>query len=80
MPRRHSTLAGQAQHVVGDIEHSVTNDQETGRFIVNSVISKRVMQESDLLAFHIAISIANPSTVGSGANSLPRQLECLFES
>jgi beta-glucosidase len=40
----------QAQVVVGDIEHSVTNDQETGRFSVNSVISKRAMQESDLLA------------------------------
>jgi hypothetical protein len=25
---------------------------------VNAVISKRAMQESDLLAFHIAISIA----------------------
>ena len=48
----------QAQHVVGNIEHSVTNDQEKGRFFVNSVISKRAMQESDLLAFHIAISIA----------------------
>ena len=44
--------------MVGNIEHSVTNDQETGRFFVNSVISKRAMQESDLLAFHIAISIA----------------------
>jgi beta-glucosidase len=70
----------QAQYVVGNIEHSVTNDQETGRFFVNSVISKRAMQESDLLAFHLAISIANPSAVGSGANSPSRQLECLLES
>ena len=70
----------QAQHVVGDIEHSVTNDQETGRFFVNSVISKRAMQESDLLAFHLAISIANPRAVGSGANSPPRRLEWLLES
>ena len=45
----------QAQHAVGDTEYSVTNDQETGRFSVNFVISKRAMQESDLLAFHIAI-------------------------
>jgi beta-glucosidase len=70
----------QAQHVIGDIKHYVMNDQETGRLFVNSVISKRAMQESDLLAFHIAISIANPSAVGSGANSPPRQLECLLES
>jgi beta-glucosidase len=59
----------QAQHAVGDTEYYVTNDQETGRFFVNSVISKRAMQESDLLAFHLAISIANPGAVGSGANS-----------
>jgi beta-glucosidase len=70
----------QAQHVVGDIEHSVTNDQETGRFFVNSVISKRAMQESDLLAFHLTISIANPRAVGSGANGPPRRLEWLLES
>jgi beta-glucosidase-like glycosyl hydrolase len=34
----------QGQHVVGDIKHYVMNDQETGRFFVNSVISKRAMQ------------------------------------
>jgi beta-glucosidase len=45
----------QSQHVIGDIKHYAVNDQETGHFVVNSVISKRAMQESDLLAFHIAI-------------------------
>jgi beta-glucosidase len=29
----------------------------------DSVISKQAMQESDLLAFHIALSIANPGAV-----------------
>jgi beta-glucosidase len=66
--------------VVGDIKLYVMNDQETGRFFVNSVISKRAMLESDLLAFHVAISIANPIAVGSGANSPPRRLEWLLES
>jgi len=70
----------QAQQVVGDIKHYVMNDQETSRFFVNSVISKRAMQESDLLAFQIAISVANPSAVGSGANSQPRRLELLLEN
>src|SRR5476649_1283858 len=37
----------QAQHVVGDIKHYAMNDQETGRNIVNAIISKRAMQESD---------------------------------
>src|SRR6202044_360218 len=53
----------QAQHVVGDIKHYVMNDQETGRFFVNSIISQKDMQESDLLAFHIAIAAADPGAV-----------------
>src|SRR6266478_3446970 len=53
----------QAQHVIGDIKHFAINDQETGRNIVNAVISKRAMQESDLLAFHMGIKIANPGAV-----------------
>ena len=66
----------QAQHVVGDVKHYALNDQETGRFIVNSVISKRAMQESDLLAFHIAISIANPGAVMCSYNRINGDFGC----
>jgi beta-glucosidase len=66
----------QAQHVVGDIKHYVMNDQETGRFFVNSVISKRAMQESDLLAFHVAISIANPGAVMCSYNRINGDFGC----
>src|ERR1700678_2227605 len=66
----------QAQHVIGDIKHYVMNDQETGRFFVNSVISKRAMQESDLLAFHIAISIANPGAVMCSYNRINSDFAC----
>jgi beta-glucosidase len=66
----------QAQHVVGDIKHYVMNDQETGRFFMNSVISRRAMQESDLLAFHIAISIANPSAVMCSYNRINGDFGC----
>jgi beta-glucosidase len=66
----------QAQHVVGDIKHYVMNDQETGRFFVSSVISKRAMQESDLLAFHIAISIANPGAVMCSYNRINGDFGC----
>jgi len=66
----------QAQHVVGDIKHYVMNDQETGRFFVNSVISKRAMQESDLLAFHIAISIAKPGAVMCSYNRINGDFGC----
>lgn len=53
----------QGQHVIGDIKHYAMNDQETGRNIVNAIVSKRAMQESDLLAFHVAIDIADPGAV-----------------
>jgi beta-glucosidase len=66
----------QAQHVVGDIKHYVMNDQETGRFFVNAVISKRAMQESDLLAFHIAIGIANPGAVMCSYNRINGDFGC----
>jgi beta-glucosidase len=66
----------QAQHVVGDIKHYVMNDQETGRSGMNAVISKRAMQESDLLAFHIAISIANPGAVMCSYNKINGDFGC----
>ena len=66
----------QAQHVVGDIKHYAMNDQETGRNFVNAIISKRGMQESDLLAFHIAISIANPGAVMCSYNRVNGDYAC----
>jgi beta-glucosidase len=66
----------QAQHVVGDIKHYVMNDQETGRDFVNATISRRAMQESDLLAFHIAISAANPGAVMCSYNRVNGDYAC----
>ncbi|MDR3725119.1 MAG: glycoside hydrolase family 3 C-terminal domain-containing protein [Terracidiphilus sp.] len=66
----------QAQHVVGDLKHYALNDQETGRFIVDSVISKRAMQESDLLAFHIAYSIGQPASVMCSYNRINGDYGC----
>ena len=66
----------QAQHVVGDIKHYAMNDQETGRNFVNVIISKRGMQESDLLAFHIGISIANPAAVMCSYNRVNGDYDC----
>jgi beta-glucosidase len=66
----------QAQHVVGDLKHYALNDQETGRSVVNAIISKRAMQESDLLAFHIALSIANPGAVMCSYNRINGDYAC----
>lgn len=53
----------QSQQVMGDIKHYALNDQETGRMIFNAIIDKRALRESDLLAFQIAIGIAQPAAV-----------------
>lgn len=66
----------QAQHVIGDIKHFAVNDQETGRNIVNAIISERAMQESDLLAFQIGIRIAEPGAVMCAYNRLNGAYSC----
>ena len=66
----------QAQHVIGDVKHFALNDQETGRNIVNAIISERALQESDLLAFHIAINIANPGAVMCSYNRINGAYAC----
>ncbi|HEX7158513.1 MAG TPA: glycoside hydrolase family 3 C-terminal domain-containing protein [Edaphobacter sp.] len=52
-----------SQQVMSDIKHYALNDQETGRNVVNVQLDHKAMRESDLLAFEIAIGIANPSGV-----------------
>uniref|UniRef100_E6QHY3 Beta-glucosidase n=1 Tax=mine drainage metagenome TaxID=410659 RepID=E6QHY3_9ZZZZ len=66
----------QAQHVIGDIKHYAVNDQESGRNEVNAIISKRAMQETDLLAFHIGIEIGNPQAVMCSYNAINGDFAC----
>ena len=76
------TLVGQlmtgekAQHVISDIKHYAINDQETGRNIVNAVISKRAMREGDLLAFQIGIRDAEPGAVMCSYNRVNGDYAC----
>jgi beta-glucosidase len=66
----------QAQHVIGDIKHYVMNNQENGRDEVDVIISKRAMQESDLLAFHIGIGVGDPAAVMCSYNSVNGDYAC----
>ena len=66
----------QAEHVIGDLKHYAMNDQETGRNIVNVKVSKRAMQESDLLAFHVALDIAKPGAVMCSYNRVNGDYAC----
>jgi beta-glucosidase len=66
----------QAQHVIGDIKHYAVNDQESGRNEVDSIISKRAMRESDLLAFEIGVGIADPGAVMCSYNAVNGDFGC----
>lgn len=52
-----------SQHVMSDIKHYALNDQETGRTVVNVLLDKKALRESDLLAFEIALRISDASGV-----------------
>lgn len=60
----------QSNQVMGDIKHYALNDQETGREILNAVLDKRSMRETDLLAFQLAIAIAQPAGVMCAYNKI----------
>jgi beta-glucosidase len=76
------TMTGQlekgvlSQHVMNDIKHYAFNDQETGRNVVNVLLDKKAMRESDLLAFEVAIGIADPSGVMCSYNLVEGSYAC----
>jgi beta-glucosidase len=66
----------QAEHIMGDIKHYAFNDQETGRDIGSANIGHKAARESDLLAFQIAIGIANPAGVMCSYNRVNEDYAC----
>ena len=76
------TMTGQlekgvlSQHVMSDIKHYAFNGQETGRTVVNVLLDRKAMRESDLLAFEIAIAVAQPSAVMCSYNLVEGNYAC----
>lgn len=66
----------QDQKVIGNINRYVANDQETGRLVGNVVIDKRALEETDLLAFKIAIKESGVGTVMCAYNRLNGNYTC----
>ncbi len=66
----------QAQQVMGDIKHYAFNDQETGRNILNVVLDKKAMRESDLLAFQIALELVEPAGTMCSYNKINGDYAC----
>ncbi len=76
------TLAGQelkaekALHLITDVKHYAVNDQDAGRIVVNSIISKRAMRESDLFAFQIALKDSGAGAVMCSYNRINGTYGC----
>ncbi len=76
------TLAGQelkaekALHLITDVKHYAVNDQDSGRIVVNSIISRRAMRESDLLAFQIALQDSGAGAVMCSYNKINGTYGC----
>ncbi len=76
------TLAGQelkaekVLHLITDVKHYAVNDQDDGRTTVNSVIGKRAMRESDLLAFQIALKDSGAGAVMCAYNKINGTYAC----
>ena len=66
----------QSNQVMGDIKHYAVNDQETGRNILNAVLDRRSLRETDLLAFQIAIAMAHPAGVMCAYNHINGDYAC----
>jgi beta-glucosidase len=67
----------QAQGVLGDVKHYAFNDQETGRNIGNVIVAdQRIMRETDLLAFEIAVQDAEVSAVMCSYNKIGGDWAC----
>jgi beta-glucosidase len=52
--------AVQEHGIATTIKHFAANDQETGRFVVNQIMSERCLREIHLVPFQIAVREAKP--------------------
>jgi len=66
----------QSQGVIGDIKHYAVNDQETGRYFANAILSKRALRETDLLAFEIGVKQGKPGMVMCSYNLINGDWGC----
>lgn len=53
----------QDENIISTVKHFALNNQETGRFSADVIISEASARESDLLAFELAIEVGQPGSV-----------------
>jgi beta-glucosidase len=66
----------QSQKVMANLKHYALNDQETGRTVANVIADPRTLRETDLLAFEIALEIAQPAAIMCSYNLLNGDHAC----
>ena len=57
------TLGTQEQKVIATLKHYALNNQETNRFVSNSIVDERTMRQLYLLGFEIAVKEGRPGNV-----------------
>ncbi|WP_428332697.1 beta-glucosidase [Novosphingobium sp.] len=66
-----AAVAGvQSNHIIATVKHFAFNAQETGRDVLDARLDHEALQESDLLAFHIAIEDGQPGSVMCAYNKV----------
>lgn len=70
------TDATQAQKVVATVKHLVGNEQETNRFVSNSVIDERSLRELYLLPFEMTVVRSQPGNLMCAYNLLNNEKSC----
>lgn len=66
----------QSQHVISTVKHYAMNSYETGRMMSSMDISIPAMQESDLLAFRIAVEEGKPGSIMCSYNRVNEVYAC----
>jgi beta-glucosidase len=66
----------QSNHIISTVKHFALNPQETGRMLADSRLDWTAMQESDLLAFKIAIERGKPASVMCSYNQVNGDYAC----
>jgi beta-glucosidase len=66
----------QEEGLLGSIKHFAANFQETGRFLINSIVDERALREGELLAFEIAITRSKAAAVMAAYNLINGTYAC----
>lgn len=58
------------------LKHYALNPQESGRYVLDGLISDAALRESDLLAFEIAMKVGQPGSVMCAYNKVNGDWAC----